>query len=302
MYPFVKLLRYAKNIAGRIIPENTRLFRFLVLLGLRLTAKRRLAAMTPLNLQVTTTSHCNLNCVCCSSFSPVADEGFYDFSDFEPDMKRLAGLTGGNLGFVAFSGGEPLLHPGLLSFFDVTRAYFSRAIILVQTNGILLAKQPPAFWENCEKNRVAVEITRYPVTLDFDVLRALGRRYNVTVEYFGGVTEPVKTMWKFPLDPDGGQDIEKTFRICPLANRYGFLHHGKIGCAKCISIGAFNARFGRRLEVSENDYIDIYKIQSAAEIQDYLRSPIPFCRYCAWKRLETGIPWSVSKKEIREWI
>jgi uncharacterized radical SAM superfamily Fe-S cluster-containing enzyme len=138
MYPFVKLLRYAKNIAGRIIPENTRLFRFLVLRGLRFTAKRRLEKMDPLNIQVSTTAHCNLNCVCCSSFSSVAEESFYDFADFEPDMKRLAELTGGRLGFVAFSGGEPLLHPGLLSFFDVTRTYFPQAIILIQTNGVLL--------------------------------------------------------------------------------------------------------------------------------------------------------------------
>jgi hypothetical protein len=130
----------------------------------------------------------------------------------------------------------------------------------------------------------------------------LSRRYNVTLEYFGGGTEPVKTMWKFPFDLEGRQDIQKTFRICPLANRYGFLNHGKIGCAKCINIGAFNARFGQNLEVSGDDYIDIYRVQSVDEITEYLRNPIPFCRYCDWKNLETGIKWSVSKKEITEWV
>jgi len=37
------------------------------------------------------------------------------------------------------------------------------------------------------------------------------------------------------------------------------------------------------------------------EILDYLCKPIPFCRYCDWRRLKTGVKWSVSKKEISEW-
>jgi ABC-2 type transport system ATP-binding protein len=194
------------------------------------------------------------------------------------------------------------LHPQLSTFFDITRKYFNESIILIQTNGLLLIRQPPDFWENCHKNKVAIEVTRYPIKLDFNTLLELGDHYDVKVEYFGGKTEPIKTMWKFTLDLEGRQDIEKTFRICPTANRYAFLYNGKISCNKCITVDAFNAYFEQCLEVSEQDYIDIYKVSGTDEILEYLRHPIPFCRYCDWKNLQTGIKWSVSKKEIMEWV
>jgi hypothetical protein len=124
----------------------------------------------------------------------------------------------------------------------------------------------------------------------------------VKIEYFGGKTEPVKTMWKFTIDLKGQQNVQKTFSICPVSNRFGFLYNGKIGCDKCITINAFNTYFNQDLKVSEQDYIDIYKIHDVDEILEYLRNPIPFCRYCDWKNLRTGIKWSVSKKEISEWV
>jgi uncharacterized radical SAM superfamily Fe-S cluster-containing enzyme len=159
MYSFVKWLRYIKNVIGRIIPENSFLFRQLVLLGLRLTVKQRLAKPAMLNLQIPVTTHCNLNCVCCSAFSTLAKKEFCDVTVYESDLKRIAEITDGKLGFLAFAGGEPLLHPQLTEMFDIARRCFPDALLLIQTNGLLLKKQPEGstfsafhYCEYCDRN------------------------------------------------------------------------------------------------------------------------------------------------------
>ena len=58
------------------------------------------------------TDHCNLSCVRCSHFSPLAKSSFFiDVHLFERDCCRLAELTGGDVDEIQLSGGEPLLHP-----------------------------------------------------------------------------------------------------------------------------------------------------------------------------------------------
>jgi hypothetical protein len=73
-------------------------------------------------------------------------------------------------------------------------------------------------------------------------------------------------------------------------------------CARIAYIKYFNDYFGQDIEVTERDYIDIYKARNMDEIFDFLCSPMPFCRYCGIKHTIWDIGWSTSKKDISEWI
>ena len=88
-----------------------------------------------------------------------------------------------------------------------------------------------------------------------------------------------------------------------MANFCIFLKDGKLStCCLPLVADRFNNYFKQKFETSENDFIDIYKAQNIAEIFDFLRKPMPFCRYCNLRAWEVGIEWGVSKKEISEWL
>jgi hypothetical protein len=87
-----------------------------------------------------------------------------------------------------------------------------------------------------------------------------------------------------------------------MANRCYRLKDGKLAtCSPILNIGFFNKRFGTVLQVTPDDYIDIYKAQSAGEIMGFLARPVPFCRYCDVNRRTYDNPWHTSKGEIGEW-
>jgi MoaA/NifB/PqqE/SkfB family radical SAM enzyme len=259
-------------------------------------------------IEVHAVEHCNLNCASCSHFSCVAEKGFLAPASFEKDLARLAELTA-QLAIIKILGGEPLLYPpgrgGVTVFFDIARKYFKNTPLMLTTNGMLLKKQKPDFWENCRKNNVIISISNYPIKLDRQGINKLGRTYHVAVRYnesplFFRVTKDVFT--KMPLDLNGSQSIDENYRVCK--NHRGIcttLRDGKIfQCATAAHILHFNKYFHTNLEITEQDYIDIYKAQSKEEIVAFLRKPFPFCRYCR-PGATAPVNWKVTGREINEW-
>jgi hypothetical protein len=165
-----------------------------------------------------------------------------------------------------------------------------------------LNKQPESFWENCKKNDIEIKITKYPINLDFEAMEKTAKKYGVKYSYFQDTDKVVKWTNILPMDITGKQNIVDAFRLCFMSNRCMQLHNGKLyTCARPFSIKNFNNYFNTNLEESEADSIDIYKAKDMDEIFDFLRKPIPFCRYCNWRGLVAHTPWHTSKKEISEW-
>jgi hypothetical protein len=59
---------------------------------------------------------------------------------------------------------------------------------------------------------------------------------------------------------------------------------------------------GGGFEITENDYIDIYKARNIDEVLDFFAKPAPFCRYCDFSKISFGRKWSVSERKLSEWI
>jgi MoaA/NifB/PqqE/SkfB family radical SAM enzyme len=252
-------------------------------------------------IEVHITEHCNLNCKGCSHFSPLADEIFLDPAAFEKDCARLAKITN-ELVVIKLLGGEPLLHPKLIAFFEIARKYFKTTVIQLTTNGALLWKQPDEFWIAGHKYKIYIEISDYPVNIHIEEVQAKSKKYKVCIGY----TVAKETgMGKTPIDLNGAQDAGANFAACGTASLGACvtLRDGRLYvCSAAAHIQFFNKHFGKDLRVTEKDYIDIYKAKDKQEILDFLHSPIPFCRYCNLAASSSGLEWAVSKREISEWV
>jgi MoaA/NifB/PqqE/SkfB family radical SAM enzyme len=251
-----------------------------------------------LNITVPITTLCNLNCRSCNEFCPVAQEYYLDMNTFEKDCIRLAEIASDRVETFMLTGGEPLLHPQITQFFDIARRHFPSIEIGFISNGILLAKQPETFWQNCKRNNIQITVSNYPIKVDHDAIKRLAEQYNLTLIYPDRY--PITEWWKLKLDLSGQQNITKSFKACCVGCPQ--LREGKLYlCEVLAHIQTFNNYFGQHLEVTERDYVDIYKIQDANEILDFLSNPAPFCRYCDIKGMEHCQKWGLSKKDIAEW-
>ncbi|GHV19551.1 hypothetical protein FACS189494_01450 [Spirochaetia bacterium] len=244
--------------------------------------------------------HCNLNCKYCSHFSPLAEEEFLDVESFENDCRRLSELTK-KVFVLKLLGGEPLLHPRITDFFDIARKYFKDSPIQVTTNGILLTKKGQEFWDSCLKNKIKISISKYPIKLNKEAIIKTAKKNKVALE-FTGTTNKYR-MCKIPLDLNGAHNACDSYKNC--STSWGCcttLRDGKIyTCFTAAHIKLFNKYFNQNLEITEKDYVDIYKIQNKQLIIDFLIKPFPFCRYCRPKEMQFAQEWGVSKKDISEW-
>jgi hypothetical protein len=104
------------------------------------------------------------------------------------------------------------------------------------------------------------------------------------------------------LDLTGCQRRGDSFIRCFLATDCVNLYNGRLYvCFIPVNIDSFNKYFDVDVSLTDNDSIDIYKVDDINEVFDFLRKSIPFCRYCDWKNTKTNLAWRSSKKEITEW-
>lgn len=244
--------------------------------------------------------HCNLNCQYCDHFSPIAEKNFLDIETFEKDIKQLSKVLNGNLKQLFLLGGEPLLHPQLIDFLPICRKYFPKTQISIFTNGILLEEQPEIFWKTCSQYDIEINVTKYPINLNFENIKRIAFSHVVKIQFF--FTKELKTSWHAPLDLKGMQDKNENFAHCRYANYCVFLKAGRLyTCSIAPNIGHFNKYFGKNLPLTNKDSINIYKAKNEKEILEFLAKPIPFCKYCNVNARTFDHKWGVSKKEISEW-
>jgi MoaA/NifB/PqqE/SkfB family radical SAM enzyme len=295
------------SIVRKVISPQSGAYKKLQVLYRSLLYMKRMRKLKLLKFGIILADHCNLNCAGCSSYSPLAKENFYDIDTFRDDCKRISGLTNRKVASIGFAGGEPLLHPRITDFFDTARSFFDKSEgmggIILFSNGILLPKQPDSFWENCRKNDVEIWVTKYPINIDFEAIDRTVKNYGIKFSYYYKTDKTPKRTNILALDLNGKQNIKKAFRTCIEKNECIALRNGRLyTCTRRSIFPNFNSYFKTGVEESDTDSIDIYKAKDIDEILDFLRRPIPFCRYCDWENTEMyKMQWHTSKKEISEW-
>jgi ABC-2 type transport system ATP-binding protein len=264
-------------------------------------ARRNLRPQSALGFEIHIVEHCNLNCSSCCHFSPLAEEAFLDPASFEKDCRRIASLAG-ELRYLRFLGGEPLLHPRIEEFFDIARNCFPETPLELTTNGILLPRMSGAFWESCKRNRVAVNVTDYPIDIHFEKVR---RRQDegVNLNYQPTKINATNSFHFSPIDLEGKQNVNYNFRYCEYPNNFCVTLRDSRLYTCCIAAHArfFNEYFHQSLDTGKENSIGIYEAETLAEILNFLCRPIPFCKHCKVKRFVYGIEWRRSRREITEW-
>ena len=265
----------------------------------------KLRRITPLpifnSLEYHLCEHCNLNCYGCDNFSPLADEEYEDINTFERDLHRFSMLSHGKLNTFKLLGGEPLLHPHIKDFIKVSRKHLPETKIIIITNAIKLNQMSDSFFSTCAECDVIISPTKYPINLPWNSIMNKMEKFSLRLEFFNDEYIE-KTSYHMTLDLSGNQDPVQSFLGCYHANQCIFLRDGKLyPCSVVPNIHHFNKFFGKNLEVTEDDYINIFKTNSFKEISSFCASPIPFCRYCDTKKRSFGLKWRTSKKEIEEW-
>jgi uncharacterized Fe-S cluster-containing radical SAM superfamily protein len=252
--------------------------------------------------------HCNMDCAYCDHFSCLAEPKLADVGVFVRDLTRLRELSSG-MERLRLLGGEPLLHPAITEFFEAARAVFPGIVIDVITNGVLLPKMSPAFFESMKKNRIAVAVSPYFAKEHklYEAIKGTYDRYGVPGELrllMGSCYE--KRFSFIALDRSGSQDKMRSFGNCWHAGFRIFLREGKIfPCPIAPNIVHFHGHFkeARDFPLTEKDCIDIYQAKSEEEVVAFLSKPIDFCRFCnVGHRSPAIFKYSPSKREQWEWV
>lgn len=264
---------------------------------------RRLTPNPMLQFETNLVNHCNLNCRSCDHVSPLSKKWFADIEKFDKNLSQLSKIFNGEAKYIRLVGGEPLLHPKLIDFFRVARTHFISTDIQLWTNGILLSKMDKVFWQECHKQNIHISVTKYPVSVDYDLMWHLAEDNGVSFDFFdnGNV---VNRFNNNSYDICGKLDPKDSYLCCPNANRHITLtEDGHLfTCDKPPHISILNEYFDVDFNVSSMDYIDIFSNISAREVLEFLASPIPFCRYCNICRREKLEVWGHSENKMDEWI
>jgi hypothetical protein len=113
----------------------------------------------------------------------------------------------------------------------------------------LLLKQDEQFWNVCKELQITIEVTKYPIKLDYDKIVKTVEDKGVLFKYHSYTGKAQKTLYKMPMDTSGGQDGKVSFDKCTLANRWIALMDGKMyTCQVAPNAFHFNKKFGTNMK------------------------------------------------------
>lgn len=259
----------------------------------------RARRLTPLRLEFVLTDYCNLNCVGCTHYSPLAPKEFEPFDEFKKTVARLGAVCRAGIDEACLIGGETLLYPRLVEAMSALRDAFPTQSLHLYTNGILLAKMNDEFWQTARDCRFVISITRYPIKVDYDALEQLCRDKGVAVETFGDRTL-ADSFFRFALDPRKRQNPRVAHFKC-----YNFGCVSVIGdyiypCSISGCVDHLNRACGTHFEHKPGDRLAVVDVKSARDIRRLRDRAVPFCAYCIVppKTVEYGL----SRRVASEWV
>ena len=257
---------------------------------------------TPYILDVHVSEHCNLNCVGCNHYSPLAKPAFCDLPSLKQSLSILkTRKVLGMFKYINLIGGEPLLNPDIVDVFRIVREAHPRIRIRLITNGLLLRKMPDSFWEACKHYEIIVAITQYPIPLDYEVIFSICKEHGVKYEFFEDRTIH-NAFSLFRLTPkareyDKQKCRENFFRCFMMCMQ--LVDNRVYGCPQCAYSKYLNETFGTDFQPRNGDYLEIDNI-SKFKVLKFRFSARPFCKYCKFPI--TSVDWKHSECSAEEWI
>ncbi len=252
------------------------------------------------HVQLMLTNQCNMNCMYCSHFIPLAKKNphIYSVESIDKDLGRLNSLNI-YLDEIHLFGGEALLHPNLREVIACCRKHYPNTQIRICSNGMLISKLDEDILELFGKERVLFAITLYsPMGGRTDPM--LDALYRNNIRFF--INKEAKAFYKkFSLEE---HDVQEALDCC--AEKYAtHLLDGRI--TRChFPFGAeyFNDFYGKKYFDLSGSILDIHT-HTAEEIFDFLRKPTVACKHCSPNH--EWVPWrqydlNKDKDNMNDWL
>jgi organic radical activating enzyme len=248
-------------------------------------------------LEFHTVDHCNLNCKGCEHYSGLVREPkIHDVEGLYKDLLQLKKFIS-DIGAIRIMGGEPLLHPRIDEIISNTRKVYPNSQIWLVTNGILLNRMKPSFFEAVRDNKVMMLVSYYPeiVGHENEIMKILDD--NGVIYQLGQLASEFRI--KYTLKPN--EDVKSIFTNC-LQAHCNNLYEGKVGaCFLPFTTKYFNRYFDEN--IPEDGAIDIYEDGLTTEkLKERLQQPFERCRYCM--AAGKNVPWKriSNPSTLSDWI
>jgi MoaA/NifB/PqqE/SkfB family radical SAM enzyme len=210
-------------------------------------------------------------------------------------MHRLGQLFE-NIRTIKLLGGEPLLHPDVLTFARHAREAFPRASVVLLTNGLLVPKLSDDFWGAAMALRLELEMSVYPVAIEYERIERTAARHGVRMR-----TSRRQTFCRIPLHEAADNDERRAFRDCRKWMNCPVLRDGRVyPCPRIPYVELLERQFGIKVPVADDDSIDIRGAADGYEVARFVRRPVLWCRHCHPRRVES-YPWAPSRRQPEEW-
>lgn len=254
-------------------------------------------------LVIPAVSFCNLNCQSCDAYAPLCSPTFnnrvYDPVKVGQDLKELY-KKGFSFQEISIEGGEPLLHPDILSFIQQIRFNLPLSTrITLLTNGLLLKNYSSEFFTKLTEFDCSLVIDKYYESSELDEVFKFLQKNNISFE-LDGCTDGSGWFHRAPVNLRSSIEQEDSFEhfcSCEKANNIITLDNGYLySCGRSASIKYFNSFFKKELP---DEGIDIYQ-NSGEEISKFLATPKNLCKYCL-ECTNVKMSWKESNQRIEEW-
>lgn len=245
------------------------------------------------------TDICNRNCASCSHLAPLAKEpNFVSIEEFTRTTEILKSSLP-DIHTFWLTGGEPTLHPEYLRLLKIVREIYRKAYIGIYTNGSTLKTKETDefFWAFVKENGIVWGVTVYGEEKEYfeELFFGHGCLENLAIvqsgRYFLNLTNYSENQ---PV-------TKEKYEQCGWERGKINVRNGRINCPSSEFADLFNGYFGKRLKITEADYLNIDESLTKERIEEF-RNPIPFCGQCdldkRYKKLFRNAP---SERKINEW-
>jgi len=263
---------------------------------------------------------CNLNCKACSHFSNLKStraEIPKNLNKIKADFKKVYELTNNGdpdyLGKVTLMGGEPLLYKQLIPCIDYVKSLFPHIYdegpLQLITNGILVPKQKPEFFECLRRNKVRVCVSMYKsdesgVKINYDAIFKILAAQKIDWYWYSTFSKDEAKFSNKWLHTEFNENYKEYAYDCHWRKSCTQLVDEKIYLCPLIAyFKYFDSEFKdkHKFIITDEDFIDLKKINSFDELQ-VEREKIPhFCGYCRGHNAIVD-DWSITKRSIDEYV
>lgn len=231
-----------------------------------------------LSVEYSLTEHCNISCHACAHASPLLAQKFADLDSFMRDVGRLAAVFHSRE--LRLVGGEPLLHPALITFLTEARRIGIADSIVIYTNGVLLHQMGPDFWRGIDELRISA----YPGVrrrLDDAACARLCQEHGVTLRI-----EPFRTFSQTLIGKRiaDASLVGAIYRNCHTATVCHTVRDGRFfKCPMAPLMASWLALHGIRFDSPPGDGVALHDNPALRDdLSRYLDSgsPLAACAYC----------------------